>query len=139
MCIDFSSVGGYAIKERDILYKIEYYTDKNGKKPAQDYINALLAKGDKDSRIKANKILHYIDYLEAKGTYIGEPFVKHIEGDMWELRPAKDRIFFVVYVDGVLVLLHAFTKKTQKTPEIELAQARAEYKDLVERGLNKDE
>jgi len=121
------------------LYKIEFYEDKDGNKPARDYIKALKKKKDKDSRIKVDKITQYLHYLRTNGTFIGQPIVKHIEGEIWELRPAKDRIFFVVYQAGVFVLLHAFTKRTQKTPEKELERARTEYKDLMKRGLNNDD
>lgn len=121
------------------MYKIEFYEDSQGNKPARDYIKALKKKKDKDSRIKADKITQYLYYLQTDGTFIGQPFVKHIEGDIWELRPDKTRIFFVVYIKGVFVLLHAFTKQTQKTPEKELERARAEYRDLLERGLGNDD
>ncbi|MBR3624272.1 MAG: type II toxin-antitoxin system RelE/ParE family toxin [Selenomonadaceae bacterium] len=120
------------------MYKLQFYEDDQGNKPARDYIRELYSKKDKKNRVQANKVRHYIRYLKQLGTYIGEPVVKHIEGDIWELRPAKDRIFFVAYHEGVYVLLHAFTKKTQKTPKSELERARAEYKDLLERGLKKD-
>ena len=36
----------------------------------------------------------------------------------------------------MFVLLHAFLKKTQKTPKREIDQAIREVKDLRERGLN---
>jgi len=121
------------------LYKIVFYEDNQGKKPAREYLKALKKKKDKASRIKADKITQYLHYLRTDGTFIGQPIVKHIEGDIWELRPAKDRIFFVVYHKGVFVLLHAFTKKTAKTPEKELERARAEYRDLMERGLGKND
>lgn len=111
------------------MYKIVFYEDNQGKKPAREYLKALKKKKDKASRIKADKITQYLHYLRTDGTFIGQPIVKHIEGDIWELRPAKDRIFFVVYHKGVFVLLHAFTKKTAKTPEKELERARAEYRD----------
>jgi phage-related protein len=65
--------------------------------------------------------------------------VKHIDGDIWELRPAKDRVLFVVMKQGKFLLLHAFTKKTVKTPKREIEKAKAEYKDYIERGLDKDE
>ena len=121
------------------MYKIVFYEDNQGKKPAREYLKALKKKKDKASRIKADKITQYLHYLRTDGTFIGQPVVKHIEGDIWELRPAKDRIFFVVYHKGVFVLLHTFTKKTAKTPEKELERARAEYRDLMERGLGKND
>ncbi|MDZ5724784.1 type II toxin-antitoxin system RelE/ParE family toxin [Acetobacterium sp. K1/6] len=38
--------------------------------------------------------------------------VKHIDGDIWELRPLADRIFFFYWKDNTFVLLHYFHKKT---------------------------
>ena len=38
--------------------------------------------------------------------------------------------------NGGFVLLHAFEKKTQKTPEREKDRARRELADLKERGMN---
>ena len=46
---------------------------------------------------------------------IGEPFIKHLEGDIWELRPLRDRILFAAWLDDGFILLHHFVKKTQKT------------------------
>ena len=60
--------------------------------------------------------------------------MKHLEGDIWELRPLRDRILFAGYVDGSFVLLHQFMKKTQKTPRREIEQAKLELQDFKERG-----
>ncbi|MBR3623312.1 MAG: type II toxin-antitoxin system RelE/ParE family toxin [Selenomonadaceae bacterium] len=121
------------------MYEIEIYADKDGKEPVTEYLLELLMRNDKNSRIKARKIQEYINFLSKCGTFIGEPVVKHIDGDIWELRPAKDRVLFVVMKKGKFLLLHAFTKKTSKTPEKEIERARAEYKDYLERGLDRDD
>ena len=60
--------------------------------------------------------------------------MKHIDGDIWELRPIRDRILFVAWHEGSFVLLHHFMKKTQKTPMREIEQAQRELADLKERG-----
>ena len=60
--------------------------------------------------------------------------MKHIDGDIWELRPIRDRILFVAWREGSFVLLHHFMKKTQKTPMREIEQAQRELADLKERG-----
>jgi len=62
---------------------------------------------------------------------IHEPYVKHLEGRLWEMRlKGKDGIARAIYVTASgrrVVVVRAFTKKTQKTPrrEIELALKRA--------------
>ena len=50
--------------------------------------------------------------LKNRGTMIGEPFIKHLEGDIWELRPLRDRILFAAWLDDGFILLHHFVKKT---------------------------
>ena len=98
------------------MYKIYFYRDKDGNEPVADYIAKLASKNDKDSRIKANKIRDYVKALSMYGTSVGEPYVKHLEGEIWEIRPIRDRILFAAWVNGSFVLLHCFMKKTQKTP-----------------------
>jgi phage-related protein len=63
---------------------------------------------------------------------VREPYVKHLEGRLWEMRmKGRSGIARAVYVTAVgkrIVVVHAFVKKTQKTPrrEIEIALKRAE-------------
>ena len=120
------------------MYRILFYKDKNGRQPALDYIRDIAKKKDKDSRINLNKINDYIEALKQNGTRLGMPFVRHLENDSWELRPLGNRIFFVVWIDGIFVLLHGYEKKSNKTPERELKRARQEIKELKERELYND-
>lgn len=120
------------------MYEVHFYKDKRGEQPALSYLKELLKGKDKDSRIRARKMQDYINILREYGTFIGEPTVKHIEGDIWELRPARDRVLFVAWHNNGYVLLHAFEKHTPKTPEREKQRARDEYRDLKERGLNNE-
>ena len=119
-------------------HAIYFYKDKSGKEPVLEYLKELLSQNGKDSRIKAAKIQDYINILSEHGTKIGEPYIKHIEGEIWELRPLRDRIFFVAWVNNSFVLLHHFMKKTQKTPSKEIEKAKRELNDLKERGLAQD-
>lgn len=118
-----------------MAHSIYYYRNRRGEAPVKDYIDTLGKRTDKQSRVQLNKIQDYIQLLSKNGTRIGEPYVKHLGGELWELRPRRDRIIFVACVDGGYVLLHHFMKKTQKTPHSEIEQAERELKDLLERGL----
>jgi phage-related protein len=66
---------------------------------------------------------------------LSEPHVKHLEGKLWELQlTGRDGIARALYIAAIgrrVVVVRAFTKKTQKTPraEIELALRRA--KDIT--------
>ena len=121
------------------MYKIYFYKDRNGRCAIADYLTKLEKRKDKDSRIKLNKIRDYVKALSQRGTQLGEPYVKHIDGDIWELRPISDRIFFVAWTGNSFVLLHHFAKKTQKTPKREIEQAKRELTDWKERGVDEDE
>ena len=46
------------------MYKIEFYSDQNGKEPVLQYLDELASKNDKDSRIKLNKIRDYMKILK---------------------------------------------------------------------------
>lgn len=115
------------------MFDIYFYEDKNGNIPIYDYIKDLSQRHDKDSRINYNKINDYIEVLSQYGKAAGEPYVKHIEGDIWELRPLKGRIFFASWIGNGFILLHHFVKKTQKTPKRETDQAKRNLKDIQER------
>jgi phage-related protein len=115
------------------MYEVFPYTDKNGKSPIMEYINGLTSRSDKDSRIKATKIRDYIKYLGKYGQKAREPFAKHLEGEIWELRPLQDRILFAAWDGNKFILLHIFKKKTQKTPRNEIKQAQRNLRDYLER------
>ena len=117
------------------MHKIFFYMDRNGKEPVLDYLRELSGKADKDSRIKLNKIQDYINALSEYGLQLRAPYIKHLDGEIWELRPLRDRILFVAWHNGSFVLLHSFMKRTQKTPAREIAQAKRELADLIERGV----
>jgi len=106
------------------MHNIHFYKDKRGREPVLDYIQSLTRRSDKDSRIKANKIYDYIDYLRIEGLDSGEPYIKHLDSEIWELRPLRDRVLFASWQDDGFVLLHHFIKKTQKTPQHEIAKAK---------------
>ena len=115
------------------MYEIKYYKNTSGESEITDYIRKLQNKKDKNSRIKYNKISSYIRMLSEKGLKLGEPYIKHLEDDIWELRPLRDRILFAYLKDNKFVLLHIFMKTTQKTPQREIEQAKRNLKDLLNR------
>jgi phage-related protein len=115
------------------MYEISFYEDKNGYSEVYEVIKGLTQRIDKHSRINANKINDYIQILSIHGTVAGEPYIKHISDDIWELRPLKHRVLFAIWDGNGFILLHHFIKKTQKTPKRELYQAERNLRDMRER------
>jgi phage-related protein len=117
------------------MFEVEFYRDQNGNSKIVEYLDELKERSEtsKTDRINRDKILAYIGALEKFGTRIGYPIVKHIDGNIWELRPIANRIFFFYWKENKYVLLHHFIKKSQKTPPQEIEQARSNLKDFLER------
>ena len=75
------------------MFDVIFYSDSRGKEPTAEFISELSQKSntDKHARINLNKIVAYIDILCEHGTRVGEPVVKHLEDDIWVLRPLDSR------------------------------------------------
>jgi phage-related protein len=117
------------------MYNIIFYQDKNGKSEVFEFIKELDKKAltSKNERIMLKQIRLHINILKSLGTRTGEPFVKHIQDDIWEIRPGHNRILFFTWIENNIVLLHHFRKKTNKTPSKEISKAISEIKDWKER------
>ena len=86
--------------------------------------------------IKA-RIISIVDLLVEHGPQnVREPYVKHLQGKLYEIRAkGKDgiaRVFYFTMTGQRIVLLHGFIKKTQKTPKRELAVAVIRMKEILE-------
>ena len=119
------------------MYEIIIYEDEKGNKPVLEFLTELSKGNGKENRIRLKKAQDYIKVLKSYGKAAGTPYVKHIDDEIWELRPMRDRILFANAIDGSFILLHQFMKKTQKIPKKELEQAKRELADFKKRsGLN---
>lgn len=56
-----------------------------------------------------------------------------IRRGIWERRPGVNRIFYFYFRHNKIVLLHQFRKKTNKTPQSEIAQAKRKRDDFLKR------
>ncbi len=79
-----------------------------------------------------SKLAHIVELMVAVGPQrMREPHVKPLRDKLWEMRMSgKDGIARAIYVLALkrrIVILHAFVKKTQKTPPeaVRLALKRA--------------
>jgi phage-related protein len=66
-----------------------------------------------------------VDRLEIDGFLI-EPFAKKISRNLFEIRIRRGRqvrVFYCYYKGDLVIGVHAFVKKTQKTPQREIKQA----------------
>lgn len=113
------------------MYKIIFYKDRKGYNEVEEYIKELASKRkeDKNSRIKLTKITNYMDLLAKNGLNLGEPYIKHLENNIWELRALRDRILFAYIENNKFIILSKFMKTTQKTPKKEIKRAINLFRD----------
>ncbi len=78
----------------------------------------------------------YIRRLVDAGGYLEEPYSRHIDGDIRELRVDfarnRHRIFYFTVIGRRIILLHAFLKKTPKTPLGEIIRAQKNHDAFLE-------
>lgn len=117
-------------------FEVEFYTNKDGKKPAKDFILSL------DFKMRA-KVLGLLDILEERGTQLREPYSKHLQDGIFEIRGKVGnnitRILYFFYYGKRIILTNGFTKKTQKTSESEIKLAKSYRKDFLEERVKSDE
>lgn len=116
------------------MFEIEIYETDTGKKPVIEFLESL--------PLKLNaKAVRDIELLEEFGNKLREPYSKHIQDGIFELRTkfASDviRIFYFFFLENKIILTNGFLKKTQKTPSKEIKLA-LKYKSDYER-RNKNE
>jgi len=111
-------------------YRIEYYRNsRTGREPVREYISELRPK-------EKSKIYQQLEVLLESNGRVVMPYGRHIDGKIWELRvqfsPLAHRILYVCVQHKTIVLLHAFTKKTEKLPRRELERAYNNYSDTLD-------
>nr|AGS53180.1 hypothetical protein [uncultured bacterium contig00081] len=83
------------------------------------------------------KVYRLIDMLETNGQKLREPYSKHLDDGIFELRAKVGsditRVLFFFIVGKRAILTHGFIKKTDKTPPSEIALAKKYRNDYLTR------
>ena len=121
------------------MYNIEFYEDSNGRSELWDFLESLRVKAatNKDARIQYKQISLYIQLLEDNGTRLNENITKHLDDDIWELRPGNNRVLYFYFKDDTFVFLHQFRKKLRKLQNVRLIEQKLNVTIILpERRLN---
>ncbi len=101
---------------------------QTGEEPLERFVENV----DDKSRAKIKK---YTEYLRLCEGYLDELYSRHIVGKIRELRVDfsnnSHRIFYFTFIKKTIVLLHGYTKRTQKAPENEIKKAVENYYDVI--------
>ena len=110
------------------MYNVNMYKDARGKCQVCQLIKQLDEDNSKQAKGALKQIYYHIARIERKGTRAGENITKQLREDIWEIRPGKYRITYVIKGNEI-ILLTWFRKETQKTPNSEIEKAERVYKD----------
>ena len=121
------------IQRSDEMFNIIFYKNKRDISEVKNFLINLQSKNDKNSRIQVSKIIAYINMLSKYGTTLGEPYIKHLKDEIWELRSMRNRILFAYMNNNNIVLLNVFMKQKTKTPQKEILKAKKYLKDFIKR------
>ena len=106
------------------------YEKEDGESPVEDFINGL------DVKMRA-KMYGLLSILQEKGNTLREPYSKHLDDRIFELRYKVGnnitRVLYFFYYEGKIILTNGFVKKTQKTPPEEIRLAKERRADYIER------
>jgi len=109
-------------------WSIENYVDSRSRAPVEEFLNPL-------PPADRARILHTVNMLREFGLALGPPYVKHLQGKLWELRIRSGRkayrVIYFAFTGRRFILLHAFLKKTQKTPKKEMTIADRRLADFL--------
>jgi phage-related protein len=108
--------------------RIYFYETGAGNSPLKKFIDKLPEK----DQARFNEVFNEI---EAHGLNASRLIFKPIEGKLWEIKFKSEskgyRILYVLVEQDMMIWLHAFVKKTQKTPVNELKVARQRLKEVL--------
>lgn len=114
----------------DAILNAVFFTTETGKNPVMDYVND-------QTEAAQIAILSDIEAVAEEFPTVVHADIKHLDGKVWEIRIRDDRgvqhrvLYAVLKRD--LLLLHAFKKKTQKTPKRDLDLAHKRLKTATQK------
>ena len=109
-----------------MAWKVLFFQTARGSSPVKEFIK-------EQDEITYAKILNATVLLKNGGPFLKPPYIKKLQDKLYELRVSgvlAIRIFYTIK-NGEYYLLHAFKKKSQKTPPKELKIAIDRIKEIV--------
>ena len=116
-------------------FRVLFFRTDSGREPVTEWL-------DKRRLRERAKLVQVSRWLEESGFTLGPPWLKKLDDEIWEVRVRLDdkclRVLFYQPSRGTIVLLLAFSKKTEKTPRRELQTARGRMMRYWERRGRKE-
>ncbi len=113
------------------MKEIHFYRSESGSCPVEEFLDSLTGK-------QAQKVAWVLQLIEEMDIVSTQYFKKLTNTDgLWEVRVQSGnnifRLLGFIVGNEIIILNHAFQKKTQKTPKKEIQIAEARKKDYLKR------
>ena len=106
-----------------------FFRNASGSEPVRQWLKGL-------SKTDRYQIGEDIRYVQTRFPHVGLPVWRSLKGGLFEVRSTLpgNRVarVLVCFAEDRIVLLHAFIKKTQRTPAEDLALARGRMRAVKE-------
>ena len=109
-------------------WTIDFYKTEDNESPVEEWLLSI-------PETALVKITRNMGLLREFNITLKEPYIKPLGDKLYEIR-AKDtngiyRVIYFAYTGQKFVMLHGFTKKTQKTPSKELKLAKKRMEEMI--------
>lgn len=109
----------------NLILQVVFYRSENNKELVREWLKNL----SQDDKKRIGEAIKTVQFSYP----IGMPLVRKISTDLWEVRITLNnkiaRVLFTID-NQTMILLHGFIKKSQKTPDKELAIAQRRLKNF---------
>ncbi len=114
------------MQEAERVWKVKFFQTARGNSPVEEFIK-------EQDEITYAKILSAILLLKNGGPFLKPPYIKKLRNKLYELRISGVVAVRILYMpnNNEYYLLHAFKKKTNKTPSKELKIAIDRAKEII--------
>lgn len=133
MCFITYNISKGKLKGLVKLFEVEFYEKSDGTYPAEEFILS------QDIKMQT-KLFRMLELLELKGNELREPYSKSLSDGIFEIRAIQGnnitRVLYFFVVGKKIILTNGFVKKTQRTPESEIALAKKYRTDYMLRKEN---
>ena len=104
--------------------RVRRYVTPAGADPVAKYLDDLAAR-------EAARVVAAAQAIEERGLDESGATARQVRGRLWELKVGAHRVFFVLIAGPTMVLLHGYTKGSQRAPKREIETALARMKDVL--------
>lgn len=109
-------------------WTIEFYKTAGDDSPVEEWMSSI-------PKTAYTKLIRTMKLLREFNITLKEPYVKPLGDKLYEIR-VKDtngiyRVVYFAYTGKKFIMLHGFTKKTQKTPMKELKLSKQRMEEII--------